>query len=232
MDLPWSGFVRWAGDNGLLPGDGTKTSTKNKRACWRRCEDFQDGLCRIFPRYLQYSFFANCSILFCCWTLPPLTLSFRMQKPNWHCKDFWEKVVTTLDSGLKTTPNKKQSYRHTVDALNPALFRDVWKARNFTKAELPTTHGREGPHLHIEIIEIQDLSGKTGIVNMSISSFWSVEINSFLLGAKSGPYPLEIIHRMLGNSNMLRFEHPLGAMRLQSLKDIPLAPPGALLEGS
>ena len=229
MDLPWSGFVRWAGDNWLLPGDGTKTSTKNKRACWRRCEDFRMGCVGFFPVIFNIHFLQTAAS---CFVVEPFrhyaltviqrceTLSFRMQKPNWHCKDFWEKVVTTLDSGLKTTPNQKQSYRHTVDALNPALFRDVWKARNFTKAELPTTHGREGPHLHIEIIEIQDLSGKTGIVNMSISSFWSVEINSFLLGAKSGPYPLEIIHRMLG------------AMRLQSLKDIPLAPPGALLEGS
>lgn len=74
------------------------------------------------------------------------------------------------------------------------------------KIKLPTTHGREGPHLH------PNLAGKNGIVNMSISSFWSVEINSFFFGCQIlvDPCPLKKTHRMLGNFNMSRFEYPLG----------------------
>lgn len=149
------------------------------------------------------------------------TLSFRMQKPNWHCKDFWQKVVTTLDSGLKTTPNKKQTGSVFIFAPHGLKTKDHeiksyrWCPQscttNFTKAELPTTHGREGPHLHIETIEIQDLSGKNGSVNMSNSSFWSVEIDS-VFGAKLG-WPIHTHWkktRMLGNFNMSRFEYLLG----------------------
>ena len=170
MDLAWSGFDRWAGDNGLLPGDGTKTSTKNKRACWRRCQDSRMGCVGFSPVIFNIHFLQTAAS---CFVFEPIrhyalsviqrceTWSLRMQKSNWHCKDFWQEVATTLDSGLKTTPNKKQtglmssfslhmdwrqkdheikSYRWCPDFLPPE--------KKSPKLRFPTTHGREGPHLY------------------------------------------------------------------------------------
>lgn len=71
---------------------------KKQKSLLKEVWGFQDGLCRMFPRYLQYSFFANCSILFCFWTLPPLC--FERDSKVWNLELQNAKIKLTLQRFL------------------------------------------------------------------------------------------------------------------------------------